>query len=281
MRDSTAQSRFSARPFSAQPFSFQTVRFAVLAAFLVAVAAMPFRVTAQQAAPAARQTPASATSGAAGPEAANTQEAPKPEANEEDAYLHSPAVKSIARMLHLSLQTADNLFMGINFAIIVFGIGIPLFRWLPRFLRNRSETVRADIESARKATEDAGARLSAIEAKLSGLDGEIAQIRAQVEAESLEDEARIKSTITEESARIVAAAEQEVDASAAQARRGLRHFAADLAIGQAARQLVFTPETDQALIAEFLSNVAPEGKPKKGEPSKDESGSGAHAGGQN
>ncbi len=247
---------------------------------------MPFRVTAQQAAPAAGQTPVSATSGDAGPEAANSQEAPKPEANEEDVYLHASAVKSIARMLHLSLEAADNLFLGINFAIIVFGIGIPLYRWLPRFLRNRSEKVRADIESARKATEDAGARLSAIEAKLSGLDGEIAQIRAQVEAESLEDEARIKSTITEESARIVAAAEQEVDASAAQARRSLRHFAADLAIGQAARQLVFTPETDQALIAEFLSNVALKGapsksEPKKGEPSKGEPGNGAHEGGQN
>ncbi len=253
----------------------------MLAAILVAVAAMPFRVTAQQAAPAAQQAPASATSGAAGPESAGSPEESKPEASDEDVYLHAPAVKSIARMLHLSLEAADNLFMGINFAIIVFGIGIPLFRWLPRFLRNRSETVRADIESARKATEDAGARLSAIEAKLSGLDGEIAQIRAQVEAESLEDEARIRSTITEESARIVAAAEQEVDASAAQARRGLRHFAADLAIGQAARQLVFTPETDQALIAEFLSGVSINGEPSKSEPKKDEPGNGAHKGGQN
>jgi F-type H+-transporting ATPase subunit b len=76
-----------------------------------------------------------------------------------------------------------------------------------------------------------------------------------VEAESLEDEARIKSTIKEESDRIVAAAEQEVAATAAQARRSLRRFAADLAIEQAVKDMVITPETDQALIAEFLSGV--------------------------
>jgi F-type H+-transporting ATPase subunit b len=138
-------------------------------------------------------------------------------------------------------------------------VGFLLFRILPKTLRNRSEKVRAGIESARKMTEDANARLSAIEAKLAGLDGEIAQIRAQVEVESREDEKRIKSTIKEESARIVTAAEQEIGSAAAQARRSLRHFAADLAIEEAAKQLTITPETDRALIAEFLGDTSVQG----------------------
>jgi F-type H+-transporting ATPase subunit b len=138
----------------------------------------------------------------------------------------------------------------------VLGVGIPLFRFLPKFLRNRSEKLRVNLESARKVTADANSRLSAIEAKLSGLDGEISQIRAQVEAESLHDETRIKSTIQEESARIVASAEQEIDMTVTQARRSLRNFAADLAIGEAAKEMVLTPETDRALIAEFLGGVA-------------------------
>jgi F-type H+-transporting ATPase subunit b len=40
----------------------------------------------------------------------------------------------------------------------------------------------------------------------------------------------------------------------------LRSFAADLAIEQAEKQLVLTPETDRALIAEFISDVATNGK---------------------
>ena len=109
-----------------------------------------------------------------------------------------------------------------------------------------------NLENARKTSADANARLSAVEAQLSRLDEEIARIRAQVEEESRQDEARIKASIGEERTRIVASAEQEINAAAAQARRSLRHFAADLAIEQAARQLVLTPETDRALIAEFI-----------------------------
>jgi len=52
---------------------------------------------------------------------------------------------------------------------------------------------------------------------------------------------------------------------AAQARRGLRNFAADLAIEHAAKQLVLTPETDKALIAEFISDVAGNGAARGGQ----------------
>jgi F-type H+-transporting ATPase subunit b len=107
--------------------------------------------------------------------------------------------------------------------------------------------------------------LSAIESKLSGLGSEIEKIRAQVEAESRQDETRIKSSIAEESARIVASAELEISSSAAQARRSLRHYAADLAIDQASSQLVLTPQADQALISEFISDVARKSTGKGGQ----------------
>ena len=127
---------------------------------------------------------------------------------------------------------------------------------MPKFLKNRAAKVREDIDSAKKVTDDANARLSAVEAKLASIGDEIAKFRAEVERESSQDEARIKATIEEESTRIVAAAEQEIGVAAAQAKRALRHFAADLAIEQAAKQLVLTAETDRALIAEFVGDVA-------------------------
>jgi len=136
--------------------------------------------------------------------------------------------------------------------VIALAIVIPLVKFLPRMIRKRSQTLSQNLEVARKTTADANTRLSAVEAQLSHLDEEIAKIRAQVEEESKNDEQRIKASIGEESARIVAAAEQEITVAAAQARRGLRHFAADLAIEQAAKQLVLTPETDRALISEFV-----------------------------
>src|SRR5208282_3145338 len=175
--------------------------------------------------------------------------------DETDRFRHTPLVHTAARALHLSDETMARTFEGINFAILALAIGIPLFRWLPKFLRNRAAKVRDGIEAARKVTEDANARLSAIEARLSGLGGEIEKFRAEVEQEMKQDEARIKAALVDESARIVAAAEQEIGMAAAQARRGLRNFAAGLAVEQAAKQLTLTPETDRALIAEFVRDA--------------------------
>lgn len=253
------QSRFTTRIFP----------IALLAVLVAAPAVTPSRLKAQEPAAAAQQAPAAsapaASSQTAASGAAKQEAAPKQEESTTEAYRHSPAVSALAKLFHLDIEVAARLFEIINFLIVALGLGIPLVRLMPKILRKRRETVRANLEAARKVTADANTRLSAIELKLAGLDQEIAQIRTQVEEESKQDETRIKATLEEESARIVAAAAQEVDVAAAQAKRGLRHFAADLAIEQAARQLVLTPETDQALIAEFLSDVNSQGATKGGQ----------------
>jgi F-type H+-transporting ATPase subunit b len=242
LKQSALPSRFSAR----------ILWIASLAVLAAGVAIAPLRLAAQE--PATGSQPSAAAQETAKPGAAKTEE------DENDVYRHTALVTAAAKVLHLQVETTARLFEFINFAIIALAIVIPLVRFMPKVIRKRSQTLKHDIESARKVTEDAGTRLSAIEAKLAGLDGEIAAIRAQVEQESVGDEARIKAAIEEERARIVASAEQEIAVAAAQARRGLRHFAADLAIEQAARQLVLTPEADKALIAEFSAELAKGGQ---------------------
>jgi F-type H+-transporting ATPase subunit b len=236
---------------------FPTPVFAL--AFALALVLAPFRAAAQTPAPGASPVAASTSSS---PSAAS--QAPKSEEEQEQAFLHSSVVQSLARILHLSLDTTVDLLLGINFAIIFFAILIPLTKLMPKIVRKRSQTLRHDFETAREATAEAQARLNAVEAKLAGLGEEIEKFRAQVEQESLEDEQRIKAALGEESARIVAAAEQEIEVAVAQARRGLRHFAADLAIDQAAKQLSLSPETDRALIAEFIAGAAADASGKGG-----------------
>ncbi len=189
---------------------------------------------------------------------------PNDEQRELDLFRHAPIVAKIGEKMGMNVETTARVFEGINFVIILLAIVIPIVRIVPRTLHTRSKTLTRDIQTAREATADAKARLSAVEAKLAGLNAEIQKFRAQVEQESRNDEARIKATIEEETTRIVAAAEQEINLAAAQARRGLRRFAADLAIEQAEKQLVLTAETDRALIAEFISDVAANGAGKGG-----------------
>jgi F-type H+-transporting ATPase subunit b len=223
------------------------------------LAILPLRITAQDADhPAA---PASVDQAAPG-HASDSAAKPKQETAEEDeesTYLHTPLVASIGRALHMSVETTAKVFLFTNFAVIALAIVIPIAKVLPKIIRKRNTALSQNLETARKTTADANARLGAVEAQLSRLDEEIAKIRAQVEEESLKDEARIKATIEEERERIVASAEQEISVAAAQAKRGLRHFAADLAIERAMGQLVLTPETDRALIAEFIRETAPNG----------------------
>jgi len=226
--------------------------------FAAALAAGPSRAAAQ--APAS--TPASSAAASAQP-SGSTAETPKSEEEQEREFLHAPVVRSLARMLHLSVDATMYLLLGINFAIILFAIAIPIVRMTPKIMTRRSQDLSHNLVTAREATADARARLNAVEAKLAGLGEEIEKFRAQVEQEIQEDEKRIKASIGEESARIVAAAEQEIGVAATQARRSLRSFAADLAIEQAAKQVTVTPETDRALIAEFVAGVAA-GAPGKG-----------------
>lgn len=181
--------------------------------------------------------------------------AAKTEEQENDQYRHAPVVQALARMLHMDVETAARTFEIFNVSIVVLGIVIPLVRIMPRMMRKRSEKIRADIEAAQKTTQDANTRLTAVEAKLASLDQEIARFRAEVEQQILQDEKNVKAALEEETARIVASAEVEIGVAAAQAKRTLRNFAADLAIGQATKQLMLTPETDRALIAEFVADA--------------------------
>jgi len=229
-------------------------------ALALSAAAGPAAVFAEAADPA----PQAQTQPKSGPESVFKQEhkAEKAsEADETDTYRHSASVQWFARLLHLDVETAAKIFEYINFAVILLAIGIPLAKMLPAAMRKRSAKLSADLEVAQAKTQDANDRLKAVEEKLAGLDSEIAAIRKQVEEQMREDEVRSKALIEEETARIVAGAEQEIAMAAAQARRGLKQFAADLAIDRAVSRLSIDVETDRALFAEFAMDVA--GKPAK------------------
>jgi F-type H+-transporting ATPase subunit b len=238
--------------------TFRFCKLALLLMLSAATATTPLRAMAWQQ---SNEPPAQPSLETPAQEAQHPPHTPaqKAEEQENDQYRHAPVVQSLARLLHMDVETAARTFEIFNVSVVVLGIVIPLVRIMPRLLRKRSQQIQVNLEEARKTTEDANRRLSAVEAKLASLDQEIARFRTEVEEQIAQDEQRGKSALEEEKARIVASAEAEIGVAAAQARRSLRHFAADLAIEQAAKQLVLTPDTDRALIAEFVSDAARDG----------------------
>jgi F-type H+-transporting ATPase subunit b len=196
----------------------------------------------------------------AGGERLRTPEAQSPEKNkqevdEDDAYLHSPAVRKLGAMIGLNAEQAATAFTVANFLVLGVLVGWFLLKTLPKTFRDRTSAIQKDLVDARTATEEASARLNSVEDRLSKLDEQIAAMRAQAEKDSALDEQRIKASVEEDKQKVLAAAEQEIVAATALAQRQLQQYAAELAIDQAARKLVVTAETDRLLVQDFARRL--------------------------
>jgi F-type H+-transporting ATPase subunit b len=150
--------------------------------------------------------------------------------------------------------------MFVNFAIIFVVIGAAMKSKLPGYFRSRNEAIQRGIVEARAASEDAKRRLADIEARLSKLDIEVAQIKSSAERESAAEEARIRSAAEADAKRILAAAEQEIEAAGRQARRDLKALAADLAVDLAARKIQIDSATDESLVRNFVAQLGKDGR---------------------
>jgi F-type H+-transporting ATPase subunit b len=195
----------------------------------------------------------------------STPEAQSPEANkheedENDAFKHSPAVKAIGAKLGMNQFQAATAFEVFNFVILALALGYGLIKALPKVFRDRSSAIQKHLKEARVATEEANVRLGSVEERLKKLDGEIAAMRTQAEQDSVKDEQRIKTSVEDEKAKILAAAEQEISAATVTAQRQLQQFAAELAIDQAAKKLVVSAETDRLLVQGFARRLAGDDK---------------------
>ena len=186
----------------------------------------------------------------------NTSSMDAPDTNSDlETYTHSPVVQLVARKLGLSTNRASRYFEDFNSGVLIAVILYFLLKYVPGKLRAKRDGIAHDLQRARQATADAEARLRRVEARLSSLDGEVEALRAQAAETSRREEARIHASLEEERQRIVHSAEQEIAAAQAAAERGLKRFASDLAVDRAAERLRLTPETDDALVEEFLAGL--------------------------
>ncbi len=189
-----------------------------------------------------------------------TPEAESHRANEgeidaNESYKHSAMVQKMGRMLGMSTETAATVFEVGNFVVLALLIGGVLVKVMPKTFKDRTSGIQKQLTDARAATEQASVRLNSVEDRLSHLDAQIAEMRAQAERDSAADEARMKAAVEEETKKILAAADQEIASASMQAHRQLQQYAAELAIEQAAKKLVISAETDRLLVQSFARRL--------------------------
>ena len=188
---------------------------------------------------------------------ANT--APEKSDPTEELKKPSPSVVKLGGMAGMKPETSVLVFNWLNFLVLAAAVLYALAKALPKAFRGRTENIQKNIVEARIATEEARARLTAVEARLGKLDGEIAALRADSDRAAAEEEQRLHAQGEEEKARILQAAEQEIAAASAAAQRSLRAYAAEIAVDRAAAQLQITPEDDRVLIENFAGRLGAEG----------------------
>lgn len=220
---------------------------AMAVAMFAPVAAAP-RVWAQEAGVSQHSVPSSSP-------VAKVPEKKQEVKDENEEFRHSPMVAKLGAMVGMNVDQAATAFTVLNFLVLALAVCYGLLKLLPKTFRSRSSAIQKQLVDARTATEEATARLNSVEARLAKLDDQIAGFREQAKADSVRDEQRIKQSVEDEKAKILAAAEAEIQSSTVVARREIQKYAAELAVEQAARKLVVTAETDRLLVEAFAHKL--------------------------
>src|SRR5262249_3564587 len=148
-----------------------------------------------------------------------SREAAGEEKDQMEEVKHSGSVQLIAKLTGLNLQQSYWLCVIINFAVIAGLLFWAGRKYLPGIFRDRTAAIQKAMQEAQKASEEARKKLAEIESRLQQLDVEIGTMRDAAEKEGAAEEARIKATAEEDARKIIAAAEQEIEAAIKAARR--------------------------------------------------------------
>ena len=188
------------------------------------------------------------------PSKANEQE------DETAAFKYSPAVQLIAKTTHVSPETAYWVCVVINFAIIAVLILLALKSNLPAMFRERTQSIKKEMDEARRSSEEAHHRLQEIEARLARMNVEIGEMQARAESDARAEEERIRTSIEEEKQKILHSAEQEVEQASQAARRDLQKYAVTLAIEMAQKGIQVDANEDKFLVEDFSEQLAAEAR---------------------
>lgn len=144
-----------------------------------------------------------------------------------------------------------------NFAILAGGLGYLVYKKGGPFFRSRTESIRKDIEEARRLKQEAEARAAETDRRMARLQDEIDAMRRQAEQEIAAEGERLRQETEAALEKIRRHAEQEIEGAAKAARQEVRAHAAEMAVQLAAASLrsVINEETDGALISSFLEEV--------------------------
>jgi F-type H+-transporting ATPase subunit b len=149
-------------------------------------------------------------------------------------------------------------FRWLNFAIVFGAIAYAMVKYAGPAFRRYAVEISEQIAEGARAREAAERQRKEIEAKLAGLDAEVAEMRAQAKRDAEAEAQRLRALAREEAQKIEAAGQAEIAAAERAARMELKALAARQAVERAEALLrdELTPKAEAAIFAAFVQELA-------------------------
>ena len=148
-------------------------------------------------------------------------------------------------------------FALINFAIFALIMYRLAGRPLREFVQARHITIKQDLDEAAALRRQAEAKMKEYEARLGGLDAEIAKIVADLRKDAETEKQRIIAAAEKEAARIRKDAEHQIATEMGQLKRALRKEVVEVAIASAEKILAGAVRADdqRRLVDSYLTAI--------------------------
>jgi F-type H+-transporting ATPase subunit b len=144
-----------------------------------------------------------------------------------------------------------------NFLLLAGGLGYLAGKTLPPLFASRSQAISKDIAESDKIRRDAEARAADVERRLSGLEAEIAALRAESQKEARAETERLAAHTAAEISKIQAQSQRDIADAGKAARTELKRYAAGLAIHLAEQKIRgrMTPTVEDGLVRAFVRDL--------------------------
>lgn len=153
-------------------------------------------------------------------------------------------------------SATGQIFRWLNFAII-FGLIVYGLRKAGPYFRSRSEEISRRIAEGTRAREAAEKQRREAQAKLAGIENEVAELRVEAKRGSEAEAGRLRALAKREAETIERAAQAEIAAAERAARLELKALAARMAVERAEAVLrqELTPGAEATLFRTFVAEV--------------------------
>jgi F-type H+-transporting ATPase subunit b len=152
---------------------------------------------------------------------------------------------------------AGLVFRWLNFLIVFGGIAYLVAKHGGSFFRGNAKAIASDINEAAAVKEEADRELRAVEVKISRLDQDVTEMRAEAARNWAAESERLRASGAAEIEKINLAARAELAASERAAQQELRESAAAMAVDRAAALVssMMNTETRARMFQSFLSEL--------------------------